>query len=102
MKAAEELFCSLDQHWSEFSRAWKKTRHRPMSPKFRLWRHSTGIQAPLVLEGDLRRELQNSRVERVVRRSKCRIRGKHAGCSAVIILCADDRGHARVDAAEVG
>src|SRR3989442_2397207 len=27
MKLREELFCSLDQPWSEFSKAWKKTRH---------------------------------------------------------------------------
>src|SRR5216684_1637472 len=27
MKAREELFSSLDQHWTQFSKAWKKTRH---------------------------------------------------------------------------
>ena len=29
MKGGEELFSSLDRSWSDFSRAWGKTRHRP-------------------------------------------------------------------------
>jgi CHAD domain-containing protein len=28
MKPSEELFSSFDQHWTQFSRAWKKTRHK--------------------------------------------------------------------------
>src|SRR5579862_1621836 len=28
MKPGEAPFCSLDQPWNEFSRAWKKTRHK--------------------------------------------------------------------------
>src|SRR2546430_7322151 len=29
MKVREESFHSLDRPWSEFSKAWKKTRHKP-------------------------------------------------------------------------
>src|ERR1700730_13790606 len=27
MKAGAELFSSFDQHWTQFSKAWEKTRH---------------------------------------------------------------------------
>ena len=56
------------------------------------------------LERNLRRELQDSRIKRIVRCSKCRIRGKHArrwGWSGVIVLRGDNRVDARVDVADV-
>ena len=63
---------------------------------------SASSASSMALEQDLRRELQNSRVECVVRRLKCRIRSQNARRSSVVILRRDDRGYANVDVAEVG
>src|SRR5256885_1073591 len=64
--------------------------------------HFCRLSYVYVLEGDLCRKLQDSRVESIVRRSKRRVRRKHAGCSVVVVLRVDYRGDAGVDAAEVG